>query len=74
MIKIIIIILFISNVFSGTDLYVGYNGKNSNEAIRVTIHIKPVIYRQQIMVQTPYITFVNDEPSNGDVLLLGIME
>ena len=87
MIKFIICILFISNVFSGTDLYVGYNGKNnnfntvqeavnkaaslqpSNESTRVTIHIKPGTYRQQIMVQTPYITFVNDEPSNGDVLL-----
>ena len=87
MIKIIIIILFISNVFSGTDLYVGYNGKNnnfntvqdavnkaatlqpSNESTRVTIHIKPGTYRQQVMVQTPYITFINDEPSNGDVLL-----
>ena len=87
MIKIIIIILFISNVFSGTDLYVGYNGKNnnfntvqdavnkaasiqpSNESTRVTIHIKPGTYRQQVMVQTPYITFINDEPSNGEVLL-----
>jgi pectin methylesterase-like acyl-CoA thioesterase len=78
--------LFISNAFSGTDLYVGYSGKNNNfntvqeavnkaaslnpssESARVTIHIKPGTYRQQVMVQTPYITFVNDE-SSGEVVL-----
>ena len=87
MIKLIIFILFISNAFSGTDLYVGYSGKNNNfntvqeavnkaaslnpssESARVTIHIKPGTYRQQVMVQTPYITFVNDEPSTGEVVL-----
>jgi pectin methylesterase-like acyl-CoA thioesterase len=86
MIKLIIFILFISNAFSGTDLYVGYSGKNNNfntvqeavnkaaslnpssESARVTIHIKPGTYRQQVMVQTPYITFVNDE-SSGEVVL-----
>ena len=86
MIKLIIFILFISNAFSGTDLYVGYSGKNNNfntvqEAVNkaaslnpsselghVTIHIKPGTYRQQVMVQTPYITFVNDE-SSGEVVL-----
>lgn len=41
----------------------------SDESSRVTIHIAPGTYRQQIMVQTPYITFINDEPKNGDVLL-----
>jgi len=43
--------------------------KPSKENDRVTIHIAPKTYRQQIVVNTPYITFINDEPSNGDVLL-----
>ncbi len=72
---------------AGTDLYVGYTGRNNNfstvqaavdkaaslnpssEANRVTIHIAPGTYRQQVIVQTPYITFVNDEPSKGDAVL-----
>ena len=41
----------------------------SKEDDRVTIHIAPKTYRQQIVVNTPYITFINDEPSNGDVVL-----
>ena len=41
----------------------------SSESTRVTIHIAPGTYRQQVMVQTPYITFVNDEPSKGEALL-----
>ena len=87
MLKYIVCILLIVNVFSGTDLYVGYAGKNNNfntvqeavnkaasigpkdESTRVTIHIAPGTYRQQVMVQTPYITFVNDEPSKGEALL-----
>ena len=87
MLKYILCILLIVIVFSGTDLYVGYSGKNNNfntvqeavnkaasigpkdESTRVTIHIAPGTYRQQVMVQTPYITFVNDEPSKGEALL-----
>ena len=41
----------------------------SKEEERVVIHIAPGTYRQQIIVKTPYITFINDQPSNGDVLL-----
>ncbi|MBR6071178.1 MAG: hypothetical protein IKP78_11385 [Ruminococcus sp.] len=41
----------------------------SSENDRVTIHIAPGTYRQQVVVQTPYITFVNDEPSKGDAIL-----
>ncbi|MBR4363040.1 MAG: hypothetical protein IKP42_09980, partial [Ruminococcus sp.] len=41
----------------------------SSENDRVTIHIAPGTYRQQVVVQTPYITFVNDEPSKGDAVL-----
>ena len=41
----------------------------SNENDRITIHISPGTYRQQIVVNTPYITFKNDEPDKGDVLL-----
>ena len=40
-----------------------------NESGRVTIHIAPGTYREQVYVETPYITFINDEPSNGDVIL-----
>ncbi len=41
----------------------------SSENDRVTIHIAPGTYRQQVVVQTPYITFTNDEPSKGEVVL-----
>jgi pectin methylesterase-like acyl-CoA thioesterase len=41
----------------------------NNENARVTIHLAPGTYRQQVMVQTPFITFVNDEPSKGDAVL-----
>ena len=85
--KILIVnILLMAYVFSGTDLYVKYNGKSNNfntvqeavnkaaeinpksESERVTIHISPGKYRQQIIVKTPYITFINDDTSN-DVIL-----
>ena len=87
MVYLILGLLFISSVFAGTDLYVGYPGKNNNfntvqdavnkaagfnpnsESNRVTIHIAPGTYRQQVNVQTPYITFINDEPSKGDAIL-----
>ena len=39
-----------------------------SESDRVTIHIAPGTYREQVIVQTPYISFVNDEP-NKDVVL-----
>ena len=41
----------------------------SKEDDRVIIHIAPGTYRQQIVIQTPFITFINDQPSSGDVLL-----
>ena len=41
----------------------------TSESSRVTIHIAPGTYREQVVVQTPFITFVNDEPSKGDVVL-----
>lgn len=40
----------------------------TGESERVTIHIAPGTYREQVVVQTPYISFVNDEPSK-EVLL-----
>ena len=40
-----------------------------NEEERVIIHIAPGTYRQQVVVQTPYITFKNDDPSQGDAIL-----
>jgi pectin methylesterase-like acyl-CoA thioesterase len=84
--KLIVNILLMAYAFSGTDLYVKYNGKSNNfntvqeavnkaaeinpksESERVTIHIAPGTYRQQIIVRTPYITFINDDTSN-DVIL-----
>lgn len=35
--------------------------KPSNESERITIHIAPGTYREQIIVDVPYITFTNDE-------------
>ena len=34
-----------------------------SEQQRVNIHIAPGTYREQIIVKTPYISFINDEPS-----------
>lgn len=38
-----------------------------SEDERVTVHIKPGTYREQIIINTPYLSFVNDE--QGEVLL-----
>lgn len=35
----------------------------TSEAQRITIHIAPGVYREQIFVTTPYITFMNDDAS-----------
>ena len=35
----------------------------SSEETRVSIHIAPGTYREQVRVNTPYISFINDEPS-----------
>ena len=35
----------------------------TSESTRVSIHIAPGTYREQVRVNTPYISFVNDEPS-----------
>ena len=35
----------------------------TSEADRITVHIAPGTYREQIKVDVPYISFVNDEPS-----------
>ena len=85
--KFTTILLLISAVFSGTNLYVKYSGKSNNfntiqqavnkaaslkpngEGSRVTIHIAPGKYREQVVVNTPYITFINDEPSKGTVTI-----
>lgn len=87
MIKHLLFILLICQIFSKTDLYVGYAEKEdsfktvqeavdkadsihpSNEDERIIIHIAPGTYRQQVIVKTPYITFINDEPQIGEVLL-----
>ena len=80
MLPLLICLLFISQSFSTTDLYVGYPDKEKNfdkiqEAIneaasispkneqeRVKIHIAPGTYRQQLKIETPYITLLNEEP------------
>ena len=33
----------------------------SSESERITVHIAPGTYREQLVIKTPYITFVNDE-------------
>ena len=43
------------------------NPRSEND--RVTIHIAPGTYREQVAVNTPYITFINDEPSRGTVTI-----
>jgi pectin methylesterase-like acyl-CoA thioesterase len=35
----------------------------TSEAQRITIHIAPGIYREQLIVKTPYISFVNTDPN-----------
>ena len=39
-----------------------------SEQKRVTVHIAPGTYREQVILDTPYVSFVNDEPSK-EVLL-----
>ena len=41
----------------------------SKEDEKVIIHIAPGTYRQQIVVNTSYITFISDEPEEGEVRL-----
>ena len=36
----------------------------TSEEQRVSIHIAPGVYREQIIVNTPYISFINDDPSS----------
>jgi len=85
--SLVLSVLLISAVFSGTNLYVKYSGKSNNfntiqqavnkaasinptsEGARVTIHIAPGKYREQVIVNTPYVTFVNDDPSKGTVTI-----
>lgn len=80
-ISLLLSILLVSTVYSGTNLYVKYSGKGNNfntiqeavnkaasinpqnENARVTIHIAPGTYREQVIINTPYITLTNDETS-----------
>ena len=39
----------------------------SNESERITVHIAPGVYREQVLVDTPYVTFINDEPERSAV-------
>ena len=40
-----------------------------SESQRVIIHIAPGKYRQQVIIQTPYITLINDETAKGTVTI-----
>ena len=40
----------------------------TSEQTRVTIHIAPGTYREQITINTPYLSFVNDNPSQQVLL------
>ena len=42
--------------------------KPASEAERITVHIYPGVYREQVVIETPYLTFVNDYPEQ-EVLL-----
>ena len=39
----------------------------NGEGSRVTIHIAPGTYREQVIINTPYVTLQNDDPSKGTV-------
>lgn len=39
------------------------------EEERITIHIKPGTYREQIKITADYITLINEEPDKGEVIL-----
>ena len=41
----------------------------SGENSRVTIAIAPGPYREQLLINTPYLSFVNSDPSGGEVLI-----
>ena len=41
----------------------------SSEGSRVTIAIEPGTYREQLLINTPYLTFTNSNPAGGQVLL-----
>ncbi|MDO5293796.1 MAG: pectinesterase family protein, partial [bacterium] len=64
----------VSDIYVG-DATKEYNYATVNEALqackamnptseeeRITVHIAPGVYREQIMIDTPYISFVNDAP------------
>lgn len=40
-----------------------------SEGSRVTIAIEPGTYREQVLINTPYLTFTNSNPAGGQVLL-----
>lgn len=69
---------------AGTTLTVGGSGtyKTVSEAVaaaaklnpsgensRVTIAIAPGTYREQLLINTPYLSFVNSDPNGGEVLI-----
>lgn len=43
--------------------------KPSDENSRVTIAIEPGVYREQLQINTPYLTFTNSNPGGGEVLV-----
>ena len=40
-----------------------------SESQRVTINIRPGTYREQVIIKTPYITLLNNEPKNNNVII-----
>ena len=55
------------SVQEAVDKAASINPKSEEE--RIIIHIAPGTYRQQVVVNTPYITFKNDDPTQGDSIL-----
>ncbi len=59
-----------SNYTTVQDALDACNAMNPSSAKeRITVHIAPGTYREQISIQTPYITLINDEADKGDVIL-----
>jgi len=56
-----------STIQDALDEAASINPKNESE--RITIHIAPGEYRQQLRIKTSYITLINEEPLKGRVLV-----
>ncbi len=55
-----------------TEAVAALNEANpDSEEKRITVHIAPGIYREQLKITASYLTFINEEPDKGEVLITG---